>query len=475
MRYRSTPYETISKTGGGATARIRASGVNEVDVTRNGDTNREMWEYSFYVNDSWRIKRATLGWGLRLDHQDDRAIAADIAANPLLPDLLPAVNFSGGDSGATYNDISPRLSFTYDLFGNAKTVAKVSANRYHGLGIYTAGTISPTGQTTLSYFWNENGDLFVTRNEIDFARGFRATPSSNYDPNNPSAVVTPNTVDPNLENDITDELLLGLDHELMPDFAVGVSYIKRRYHNFQDTFRNGVTSSWYSPVTITRPCGNSLCEDATYTFTYFQRAVPLPAGSTLRNYDSHRNYDGIELTARKRFSHKWLMNSSFTWNKAIIHYGSVEDFSSSADPTNFEQQNGSDSSGLNGARWVLKLSGMYALPWQVSLSAFYNARDGLQFNRVYRSPTRTGSGGTADVFVERQGTTHYPTFQQLDFSLSKFVSFGQRRVTFSVDTFNLLNDATVLARSTRQDQSQANYATTILAPRVVRFGLKVNF
>ena len=46
VRWRSTPYETVSQTGGGATARIRASGQNEVDITRDGDTNREMWQYS---------------------------------------------------------------------------------------------------------------------------------------------------------------------------------------------------------------------------------------------------------------------------------------------------------------------------------------------------------------------------------------------------------------------------------------------
>ena len=43
-RWRSTPYQTISQTGGGATARIRSTGINEVDITRDGDTSREMWQ-----------------------------------------------------------------------------------------------------------------------------------------------------------------------------------------------------------------------------------------------------------------------------------------------------------------------------------------------------------------------------------------------------------------------------------------------
>ena len=43
------------------------------------------------------------------------------------------------------------------------------------------------------------------------------------------------------------------------------------------------------------------------------------------------------------------------------------------------------------------------------------------------------------------------------------------------DVFNALNAATVLGRVTRQDASNANYVSTILAPRIVRLGLKVNF
>src|SRR5262249_9642184 len=76
LRWRSTPFETITKTGGGAVVRIRASGQNEVDIIRDGDTNREMWEYSAYFNDAMKFRRTTVNWGVRFDHQRDRAAAA---------------------------------------------------------------------------------------------------------------------------------------------------------------------------------------------------------------------------------------------------------------------------------------------------------------------------------------------------------------------------------------------------------------
>jgi hypothetical protein len=481
-RWRSTPFETVSKSGGGALVRIRASGQNEVDIIRDGDTNRQMWEYSAYFNDSYKRSHAAINWGLRFDHQRDRAIAANIAANPILPDLLPAVNFTGADSGVAYNNFSPRLAFTYDLKGTGKNVLKFSGARYYGLGIDTAGTLSPTGTTMLSYFWSDlNGDLLAQRDEILFARGFRTTPSSNYDPNNPSSVVTPTTVDPDLANDTTNELIASFEREVMPDFGVGISYIHRRYGDMQDTFRNGVLSASYSPVTFTRSCGNGSCDQPAYSGVYYQRATALPTPSTLRNYDYYRNYNGVEVTARKRFSQRWLMNSSFTFNRTRFFYPNINDFSNrttTGDPTNYDLQNGRDSSGtsgINGPRWILKLSGMYALPWGMSVAAFFNVREGIQFNRTIQSPNRTGSLGTVNVNIEPQGARHLEPFRQLDAHWDKSFRFDKRRVSVNVDLFNALDGATVLSRVARQDALNANYVQTILAPRIARFGLKMNF
>ena len=478
LRYRLTPVRAITKTGGGATVRIRNNGDHEVNITRDGDSNRDTWQWSLYFNDSWKMGRATINGGVRWDRQDDKALATEIAANPILPDLLPAVVFNGADAGVVYNDIAPRLGFTYDVFGNTRTVAKFSAGRYYGAGLSLSTTLSPTGQTTLSYWWKDaNGDLLAQRNEIEFSRGFRATPTSNYDPLNPSSVTTPAKVDPNVENDITDELIAGIDHELMANFGVGVSYIYRKYHNNQSSPRDGVTTESYihanSPVEFTRACGNTLCEESSYTGTYYQRTTNQPAASTTRMNGSYTLFHGVELTARKRFSSRWLMNSSFSFNNTRgFNPVATRDYT---DPTNREFTEGRDSSGLNGARWLAKLAGMYALPWSMSVSAFYNMREGLQFNRTIQSPNRTGGGGTVNVLVEPQGTTHYPVHKQLDINLDKTVPFGRRRVTFSVTGFNLLNASTVLGRETRQDFARANYVTSILAPRIFRVGAKVNF
>jgi len=118
---------------------------------------------------------------------------------------------------------------------------------------------------------------------------------------------------------------------------------------------------------------------------------------------------------------------------------------------------------------------MYALPWNMSVSGFLNLREGIQFNRTIQSPNRTGSLGTVNVNIEPQGATHLPSYQQLDTHFDKTFRFNRRRLSFNVDVFNVFNTATVLGRVTRQDAVNANYVTTILAPRTTRFGLKVSF
>ncbi|PYR52300.1 MAG: hypothetical protein DMF95_06735 [Acidobacteria bacterium] len=155
------------------------------------------------------------------------------------------------------------------------------------------------------------------------------------------------------------------------------------------------------------------------------------------------------------------MNSRFTYNHTRFFYPTIADFANgvngingnTGDPTNYDLQNGRDSSGTSGI----------------------NGREGVQFNRTIQSPNRTGSLGTINVNIEPQGATHYESYRQVDAHWDKTFRYNARRFSFNIDAFNLLNAAPVLARITRQDASNANFATTILAPRVLRFGLKVNF
>jgi hypothetical protein len=69
----------------------------------------------------------------------------------------------------------------------------------------------------------------------------------------------------------------------------------------------------------------------------------------------------------------------------------------------------------------------------------------------------------------------YPALFQTDIHVDKTLAFGSRRVSLNVDWFNLMNNNVVLTQVERLNQSTAGNITNLLAPRVARFGVKVNF
>jgi len=52
---------------------------------------------------------------------------------------------------------------------------------------------------------------------------------------------------------------------------------------------------------------------------------------------------------------------------------------------------------------------------------------------------------------------------------------GGRRITLNADLFNAFNNNVVLQQQERLNIATANNITTLLAPRVARFGVKVSF
>ena len=206
------------------------------------------YDRSFYFNDSYKKNRATINFGLRYDRQFDIARAAsDAAQTPFCRTCCPAIEYDGADSGARYNNLSPRGGVTYDIRGDGKT--RVQGQRrplLRARHVYREHPPADDHDDAAVRLARLNGDNIVQRNELDMSK-FLDTPTSNYNPANPSAVFTPATVDPNLRNDITDEFIGGIDHELMKNFAVGVSYIYRKYHQLQGTYRSDpadVTSAY---------------------------------------------------------------------------------------------------------------------------------------------------------------------------------------------------------------------------------------
>ncbi len=484
FRWREAPNLSESHVGGNTEARFRNGVASEATLYRDSQTKYDLQTYALYVQDNYAVKRLNFNLGVRYDRQRDAALASSVGAHPFAPQWLPAIAFDGIDSGVAWNDVSPRLGVTYDIMGTGRTIAKASFNMYYGqMGVgQIAGELNPVTAANIRFPWSDkNGDGFVQPNELDYSRILSF--GGNYNPDAPASLTSAGKVDPNVKNDRTREVIVGMQHELMRNVGVELNYIWRKYDQFAWEDRVGFGSENYRAVTYTPPASactqpNARCQ----AITYYEPTIPIPAAFVYTNQpDRYRSFNGVELSLTKRYSDRWSLNGSFAYNNARDFWTSTAAYE---DPTNIVsgQQYAPESGGsgidniFTNAKWLSKLSGNYVLPlWDINLAGFLNSRQGYPFPAVIRTPSRANRAGTADVRLEPLGDVRLPNVTTIDFRLDKRFTFGSVSLRPAMDVFNLTNANTVLARRRIQNSSTANNISGIIAPRVIRFGLSVQW
>jgi hypothetical protein len=221
--------------------------------------------------------------------------------------------------------------------------------------------------------------------------------------------------------------------------------------------------------------------------TYYEPTVAIPAAFVYTNIpDRWRNYNGVELTLQKRYADRWMASFSYAYNNAVDVFDSPDSYQ---DPTCTaagcpgKQQYAPESGGSGidnvfpNAKWLIKANGLYTLPWQeIGISANVNSRQGYPFPQSVQTPNRANQAGQAQVSLDLLGDLRMDNVTSVDFRVDKTFSFARGlRIVPSVDVFNLANANTILARRRNQIATNANEVSGIIAPRVVRFGVKVNW
>ena len=483
----------------------------QTNLTRDGITDYDLTNVGIYGQDTITRGRTTIQLGLRYDYNHDRALASSVPESYLLPAILPAVNFAGADPGVRFNNFSPRIGFTRELTGNGKTLLRANYAIYWGqVGVgAVSSTVNPVTPVSLRYGWVDlNHDTFVQANEVYDSKGVPLVSGGNasnslarggnWDPATPGSPTTANTVDPNLKNDRTDEFIVGIDREVGVGFAIGANYIWRRYTNFQFSDTVGLQPSDYTAVSFTPAAstcpgadGNRIAAANCPTVVYYQPNFQLPVPQRLTNYGTdqyHRTYNGLEVTARKRMSNHWLMNASVAYNSVIVNMRDWAGNSTNVigeDPTNrstrdgFQYDYATAGSGLGNvyvnARWLLKAGGVANLKYDINVAGFYNARQGYPEEFAIQTPSRANGASIATVLLNGVGETRLSNYQNLDLHVDRPLKIGMVRVIPQVDMFNVFNGATILVVRTVQNASNANQIQQILAPRVMRFSLRVTW
>ncbi len=336
-----------------------------------------------------------------------------------------------------------------------------------------------------------NGDKFVQANEIVLQPRSPLSYTSGYDYNNPTKTSTTGKVDPNLTDDRADELLVSFDKQIGNDFAVSASYIWRKYQQLplvadRQLESGELRAGAVTPAATTCPAGRARARQVTYYEPTSQsRSSPTP---TPTSRTTGAATTASSCRARKRMSKSWMLNASYSLQRRA---GALRLRPKAyQDPTNIEIAcNGgqyapeSTSSGLGN----VFVNAEVDLPrvgrlhdcrcGRLAWSAFYNARSGYPFIRTIQTPTRPNQrAASRRVYLDKRGDDRLPNFQTVDFRIDKpFTIAGRVKVMASMDIFNLMNGHTSLSIRGTQNVSNANSISSLLAPRVFRFGFRMTF
>jgi len=203
-------------------------------------------------------------------------------------------------------------------------------------------------------------------------------------------------------------------------------------------------------------------------------------------------YKGLELTANKRMSNRWMLRGNFTFQDWKQHNSGA----GIIDPTRKRDTNygctvcdgsdviigsGTGSGSFGGvyinSKWAYSLTGLYQLPIiETSLGFNLNGRQGYALPYVLRV---AGTGGEGNKFLMAENdSTQFrnANVRDLDLRLAKDFRVSRVGLTVSIDGFNVLNSNTVLQRNVaRLAVAASNRVTEVLSPRVFRLGARLNF
>jgi Carboxypeptidase regulatory-like domain len=474
--------------------------IRNTPITRYGE--RLNYDLGIYAQDSWKMNRLTLNYGLRWEALNAQVEPADTPAGR----FVPARHFEGIKDLPDWKDWAPRMSVVYDLFGNAKTALKYSVNRYNTAR--TTGIASDynplLSQTSTSLAWRDvNGDDIAQGSRgCDFGTNglpgceinFSALPAN-------FGTAALNTYG-NYPRSWNLEHGLELQHELMPQLSLTGSWFHGDFHNLTTT----INQSWtfdgdplknpnYIPFTVFNPSTGE-------AITVYGRTAAAAAAPTLNldTFDPERKriYNAYSLEFRARPGRGSLLFGGLSFERQLNVNCTSPDNPNSVRFCD-DRENGIP------YNKNFKMAGSYPLPYGITISGSFQS----QVGNSIRGMTATTGG---EVISITRGTTRYPancpapcpagavilpaSFQpatltvklvpdgtvfterlnQVDVKISKTIKVGRVSILPTLEVFNLNNsDAVVTYVSTNTLAATYLRPNAILQGRIIGIGTTVRW
>ena len=392
--------------------------------TQDGAQDFKANGYSFFVQDTWRLQRFTFNLGVRAEQWSHYA--------------------SEGTKIFTFKwGFAPRLSASYDLTGDGKHKAFAFYGRYY----------DPVRTNMTAFAGSISGRV---REEQVYANNQWVTYRTRGGAISQDAFFAPTTKTP-----YTDDTTIGYEVDLGKNMSAEVSYTNRRTRDILEDYDHNLYSIGY-PGSTTDP--NTLYLSPEYFGTPEQWAkqiditkYPLTDGFPAANFiigtlaGGKRDYNGVELTFRKRYADRWQGLMSYTFSDAEGNSNSDSNADFQGDtlyldpraPNQFGRQPGS-------IRHLFKMGGSYDFDFGLQLGMGYRWNSGTIASKTVADSGRNlpyqvtdpyEYGGTTTQWLadDAVGSLTNPSWGQLDLRVQYILNIQRTKVEMFMDVFNVAN------------------------------------
>jgi hypothetical protein len=415
-----------------------------------------------YVDDTYRLGRATVNLGLRFDHSQARY--------PSFP-LLDAQGFETGamslanDDVYSWNTVSPRVGMNYRLTSSGGTIVKAHYGTYYK-ALEAAEFRPAVPSISPQYQFN----IDAAGNRVNFVQ---ISSNANL------------RIDPDFKSPYSHQFIAQVEHELLPNLGLQVNYAHKRgedYGGWQDI------AGTYEPVSHT----DSVGVDATgQAFTVYRLTSPAASRIFLQtNPDGlYTRYNGVTFVATKRMASNWQGVISLVLSKSEGRLGSSARATATTGQSSQAGTFGREAAGPNdfvntdgllvGDRPVVaKAQVVYRFPWDVMVSANVQHQTGKPWARQVRVSNLGFPSAPTINMEQRNGDRRAADVDLLDMRVQKSFSLATSAVRFDVflDALNLTNSDQFEGIGSALGTSSAfGVPTRYIPPRRFQLGAKVRW
>jgi hypothetical protein len=491
-------------------------------------------DLGLFVQDRWAMGRITLNLGLRYDQFVGETRESEVLPNRFnFTDLANGVSYGECPDGKAgrgcygevqnWKDISPRVGFAMDVFGDGRTALKASFARYvAGQNVAVAREVNPveglTSTDTRPWVDRDGNRLPLDASgaiQIDELAPSPSTPTFGRN-------VTTTSYDPGVLNGwhkrgYNLEYSVAAQHQLADRVSVNGGYYRREFGNqtFTDDLRYDANSYNYfcmnAPTDPDLPGGGGyqICGIPDLKPEVF--ALNQPANSLIRFSDDFGGetnmYQGFDVNLEGRFRNGAFLKggiaaTSRTFDNCNLLQAGPEGATVLATAAGPEEYS-------DGSRYChrdypyrpdVKLSGSYPLPWGIQLAGTYQFSRGVQTGgagpSILASYTLSNTlvnpiigknwtaVGSRTIALIREGLEYGEhNLSQLDIRLGKRFDVGRARVRVDFDLYNVFNSSwPYTVTNTYSTNAAASAAasqwlrpTNVLQHRFFKFGGQLSF